>query len=141
MTEHLTGARPIRRRDCFTLLAGGLAALAGDAGPVDAATGFAQWVENFRPRATARGVSDATYTRVMGNVKPDTSVYAQIRDQPEFNEVLWQYINRRVSDYRMNQGRTYVKQYAALFDSIDRDYGVDRYVLTALWCVDTRYRQ
>ena len=132
-------ARAIRRRDCFTLLAGGLAALAGNALPAAAAASFAQWVESFRPRATARGVSDATYTRVMGNAKPDTSVYAQIRDQPEFNEVLWQYLNRRVSEYRINQGRIYVKQQAALFDRIERDYGVDRYILAALWGVESSF--
>src|SRR5215470_17581016 len=139
MTELLMDARAIRRRDCFTLLAGGLAALAGNALPAAAAASFAQWVENFRPRATARGVSDATYTRVMGNVKPDTSVYSQIRDQPEFNEVLWQYLNRRVSEYRINQGRIYVKQQAALFDRIERDYGVDRYILAALWGVESSF--
>src|SRR5262245_18622985 len=139
MTDHLTGARPVRRRDCFGLLAGGLAALLGNATSIAAATGFEQWVQTFRARATARGVSDATYTRVMGNVKPDTSVYAQIRDQPEFNEVLWQYLNRRVSEYRINQGRIYVKQQAALFDRIERDYGVDRYILAALWGVESSF--
>src|ERR687883_370256 len=60
---------------------------------------FAQWVAAFRSRAVARGVSDATYTRVMGSVKPDTSVFAASRNQPEFNQQLWQYINRRVSDW------------------------------------------
>ena len=40
---------------------------------------FAHWVANFRPRALARGISEQTYDRVMGAVKPDTSVYAQIQ--------------------------------------------------------------
>src|ERR1700730_11333504 len=52
---------------------------------------FPQWVNTFRKRALARGVSDATYTRVMANVKPDTSVYALDRAQPEFTEQVWQY--------------------------------------------------
>src|SRR5262245_37708490 len=37
---------------------------------------FAQWVEGFRARARDRGVSEATYRRVMGSITPDTSVYA-----------------------------------------------------------------
>ena len=53
------------------------------AGPGQAAVSFAQWVESFRPRARARGVSDETYTRVMGQLRPDTSVYALDRSQPE----------------------------------------------------------
>ncbi len=62
---------------------------------------FAQWVETFRARARAKGISDATYTRVMSGLKPDTFGFREIRNQPEFNQQLWQYINRRVSDWRI----------------------------------------
>ncbi|MGB7258571.1 MAG: lytic murein transglycosylase, partial [Pseudolabrys sp.] len=48
-----------------------------------AATGFAAWVEEFRPRAMRRGISEQTYNRVMGSLTPDTSVYALQRAQPE----------------------------------------------------------
>src|ERR1700761_2987582 len=70
--------------------------------PAVAATppGFDQWRDKFRARALARGISDATYTRVMGRIEPDMGVFALIRNQPEFNEQLWQYVNRRVSDWR-----------------------------------------
>ena len=37
----------------------------------------------------------------MGGLKPDTAVYALDRSQPEFSEQLWQYLNRRVSDWRI----------------------------------------
>src|SRR5690242_9952433 len=70
---------------------------------------FEQWVESFKPRALARGVSEATYTRVMRGLKPDTSVYALDRSQPEFTEKLWQYLNRRVSDWRVTEGREKAK--------------------------------
>jgi membrane-bound lytic murein transglycosylase B len=58
-------------------------------------SGFEQWVEAFRARARARGISDATYTRVMSNIKPDTAVFELNRSQPEFKEQVWQYLNRR----------------------------------------------
>jgi membrane-bound lytic murein transglycosylase B len=66
---------------------------------------FDAWRDAFRHRAAERGVSEATYRRTMDGVKPDTSVYSQIRDQPEFHEALWQYINRRVSDWRIITGK------------------------------------
>src|SRR5712691_8738804 len=62
---------------------------------------FPRWVESFRARARARGVSDATYTGVMANLKPDMAVFALEREQPEFHEDVWQYLNRRVSDWRI----------------------------------------
>src|SRR3954468_95343 len=94
-----------------------------------AAQPFAQWVESFRPRALAKGVSDATYSRVMAGLKPDTSVFAEIRNQPEFNQQLWQYINRRVSDWRIQTGQERAKTYAPLLARIERDFGVERGVM------------
>ncbi len=82
---------------------------------------FPQWVENFRPRALARGVSDATYTRVMGSLKPDTSVFTAIRNQPEFQEKIWQYLNRRVSDWRIQTGKEKLKEHGALLTRIEKD--------------------
>ena len=103
------------------------------------AASFEQWVAGFRPRAIARGVSDATYTRVMGGIKPDTSVYALVRNQDEFNEVFWQYINRRVSDWRIITGKQRAKEYAGLLERLERDYGVDRNILLALWGIESSY--
>src|SRR5258705_4287776 len=93
----------LSRRACLRLAA---AALAIGTGPADAAAApFPQWVDTFKSRALARGVSEATYTRVMRGIKPDTSVYALDRSQPEFTETLWQYLNRRGSDRGIPQGR------------------------------------
>ena len=59
-----------------------------------------------------RGISEQTYDRVMGTVTPDTSVYAQFSAQPEVTELMWQYINRRCSEWRVITGKARAKQYA-----------------------------
>ncbi len=100
---------------------------------------FERWVAAFRPRALARGVSEQTYDRVMRGVKPDTSVYAQDRAQPEFTEKLWQYINRRCSDHRVITGKTRAKEHEALLAKIEQDYGVDRYLLLGLWGMELSF--
>jgi membrane-bound lytic murein transglycosylase B len=120
-------------------LGAGAAACCGAPLAEAAPNSFEQWVAGFRPRALARGVSDATYTRVTTGLKPDTSVYALQRDQPEFNEQLWQYLNRRVSDWRIITGKERAKQYSALFDRIERDFGVDRFTMLALWAIESSY--
>jgi lytic murein transglycosylase len=104
-----------------------------------AAASFAQWVESFRSRAQARGISDATYDRVMKDLKPDTSVYALDSAQPEFNEELWQYLNRRVSDWRIDVGRRRAKEYASLIAKVEHDTGVDRYVMLGLWGMESAF--
>jgi len=84
-------------------------ALAHQAFAQSAAQPFAQWVESFRARAVAKGISEATYTRVMGGLRPDMTVFTEIRSQPEFNQQLWQYLNRRVSDWRIQAGQARAK--------------------------------
>ena len=102
-------------------------------------SGFEQWVEAFRARARARGISDATYTRVMSNIKPDTAVFELNRSQPEFKEQVWQYLNRRVSDWRITTGKEKAKEYAPLFARIEKDYGVDRSVMLGLWGIESAF--
>ena len=133
--------RPARfdRRGFLAALAGAGLAVPFAASAQHAGTAFQRWREAFRARALARGVSDATYTRVMGALEPDTSVYAQIRSQPEFNEELWQYLNRRVSDWRVITGKARAKEDASLLSRLERDYGVDRFILLALWGVESSY--
>jgi lytic murein transglycosylase len=100
---------------------------------------FDRWIATFRARAQTRGISDATYTRVMTNVRPDTTVLALVRSQPEFHEEVWQYLNRRVSDYRMTVGREKAKEYAALLSRVERDYGVDSSIMLAIWGIESAY--
>jgi hypothetical protein len=81
--------------------------------------GFDQWRDGFRARALAKGISDATYTRVMGRIEPDMTVFKQMQKQPEFNEQIWQYLNRRVSDWRIIAGKEALKKNEALFTRIE----------------------
>src|SRR5581483_4500395 len=70
---------------------------------------FDKWREHFRTRALAKGISEATWNRAMGRVEPDTSVFKEMQSQPEFTEATWQYINRRVSDWRIIHGKIALK--------------------------------
>jgi lytic murein transglycosylase len=75
----------------------------------------------------------------MAHVAPDTSVFKEFASQPEFTEETWQYINRRVSDWRIINGRIALKKNEALFARIEKDFGVERGTLLALWGVESAY--
>src|SRR5258708_38569223 len=100
---------------------------------------FDQWVAAFRARALARGVSEATYTRVMRGLKPDTTVFEQLRNQPEFNEQIWQYLNRRASDWRIVTGKEKAKEAAPLLARIEQDFGVGRSGMMGIWGIESAY--
>src|SRR5437899_8364204 len=109
------------------LLAHPLAAFAA------APPGFEQWRDGFRARALAKGISDATWTRVMGRIEPDMTVFKQMQKQPEFNEQTWQYIHRRVSDWRIIAGKEALKKNEALLARVEQDFGVEGGTLLELW--------
>jgi lytic murein transglycosylase len=104
-----------------------------------APAGFDAWRDGLRARAMAKGISAATWNRVMARLEPDMSVFKELKSQPEFNEQLWQYINRRVSDWRVINGKIALKENAALFSRIEKDFGVERGTLLALWGVESAY--
>jgi lytic murein transglycosylase len=108
------------------------------ASTVEARGGFEQWVLDFRERALKR-VSAATYDRAMRDAKPDRAVLEAVNAQPEFTEELWQYINRRCSDWRVITGKERAKEYASLLQRVEAEYGVDRYIMLGLWGMESSF--
>jgi membrane-bound lytic murein transglycosylase B len=131
---------PLTRRTCLSVALGAAANLAlGGQTFAKPSPAFARWVAVFRARAIRRGISETTYDRVMNALTPDTSVFEQFRAQPEFTEQVWQYINRRCSDWRVITGKERAKEYAGLLARIERDYGVDRYTMLGLWGMESSF--
>ena len=62
-----------------------------------------------------------------------------MQKQPEFHEQIWQYINRRASDWRIIAGKEALRKHEALFARIEQDFGVERGTLLALWGVESAY--
>ena len=59
--------------------------------------------------------------------------------QPEFTKAPWDYLDLLVSDDRIARGRELLAQYAPTFAAVERAYGVDRYILAAIWGVESDY--
>ena len=105
----------------------------------DTRTAFEKWIAAFRTKAIARGITEETYSRVMQGIRPDTTGLEAIKSQPEFSEQLWQYLNRRVSDWRVITGREKAKEYAPLFARIEKDFGVEPAVTLGVWGVESTF--
>ncbi|MBT3072098.1 lytic murein transglycosylase [Rhodomicrobium sp. Az07] len=133
--------RAVLQGALVTLVSGacGSSAVAPSAFAQSARMPFSRWVDAFGARARSRGISGATYARVMGSLKPDTSVYALDKAQPEFKEEVWQYLNRRVSDWRIGIGMERAREYAPLLEKLERTYGVDRHVMLGLWGMESAF--
>src|SRR4051794_26521833 len=128
-----------RRTLLTTAISGAASLVLAPAFAQSAAQPFPQWVESFRAKALAKGITEATYQRVMGGLAPDKTVFTEIRSQPEFGQQLWQYINRRVSDWRIAAGKERLKEFGPLFARIEQDFGVERGVMLGLWGIESTF--
>jgi len=118
---------------------GGVAATLLASRDARADVSFDNWVAAFRSKAVAHGISEETYTRATRGVEPDMTGLAAIRNQPEFDQQLWQYLNRAVSDWRITAGKAKAKEYAPLLAHIQRDFGVEPSFMLGVWGIESAF--
>ena len=59
--------------------------------------------------------------------------------QPEFTKAVWDYLDILVTDARLTRGREMLTQHRATFDAVEKAYGVDRYIVAAIWGIESNY--
>jgi membrane-bound lytic murein transglycosylase B len=104
-----------------------------------AAAAFGNCIAGLWPQAAQRGVSRANFERFTAGLTPDLRIMDLLDAQPEFTKSTWDYLDLLVSDDRMARGRELLAQYASTFDAVERSYGVDRYIVAAIWGVESNY--
>ncbi|TPM33034.1 lytic murein transglycosylase [Mesorhizobium sp. B2-3-5] len=115
-------------------------ALLMPAGPALADAGFRQWVASFRATAVAGGVSGSVYDQAFRGInEPDPVVLEKARTQPEFTAPAWDYFDNRVHDQSVANGQAMAKKWKPWLDRIEARFGVDRYVLLAIWSMESNY--
>lgn len=122
-----------------TIIAIGFITLSAGSGLAGPSINFEQFIENFENKALASGVSTEVYRRVMGEIELDPTIVERITGQPEFSTPMWEYLDRRVSVDRIGHGIEAIAQNRQLLTSIAAKYGVDPFLLAAIWGIETNY--
>jgi membrane-bound lytic murein transglycosylase B len=100
---------------------------------------FDAFLAGFRAKALAAGVAAATYDSVTAGMSPDPRVPNLVSTQPEFTTPVWDYIDGRVTGARIERGQAAIARNQALFAAVGQAYGVDPYLLGAIWGMETDY--
>lgn len=100
---------------------------------------FEACIGTLRGEAIAQGISPQIFDVVMRGVTPDASVLKAMDYQPEFTVPVWDYVAGFVDDERIADGQAKIKEWGEVLFEIERQFGVDRYVLVALWGVETNF--
>ncbi|MGJ8545817.1 MAG: lytic murein transglycosylase [Sulfitobacter sp.] len=100
---------------------------------------FASFLDELKTETIASGVDAAQAERFFADLRQDPAVLQADRKQGVFQRPFIDFSRRLISDDRIARGRANAAKYAAIFDRIEADYGVDRAVLLAFWAFETDY--
>jgi membrane-bound lytic murein transglycosylase B len=105
----------------------------------NSAANFGRCVAGFWPEAHRRGVSEASFRRFTADLYPDLRIMDLMDSQPEFTKSVWDYLDILVTDARIARGREVLAKNAATFAAVEKAYGVDRYIIAAIWGIESNY--
>jgi lytic murein transglycosylase len=110
--------------------------------------GFRQFVEGVWPEAEAKGVSRATFDAAFRGVEPDLSIpdlilpgktESDVKGQAEFTRTPAEYLNVAYLANLSNQGKALLVKHRDALDKIERELGVQRHVVLAIWGRETAF--
>jgi len=104
-----------------------------------AAANFDNCIAGMWPEAARRGVSEASFRRFTADLSPDLRIMDLMDAQPEFTKAVWDYLDILVTDARLARGREVLAKNAATFAAVEQAYGVDRYIIAAIWGIESNY--
>ena len=113
------------------LVAAGIAAHSAPA-----SADFSSCVASLRAEASRQGVPANVLNEAFSGLQSDMKVLDFQRDQPEFKTPIWDYLAGLVDDERVADGKARMAEYSAAFATAEQRYGVNRYVIAAVWGVE-----
>jgi lytic murein transglycosylase len=124
-----------------SLLLGLVVAAALGAFAPSARADFASCVGSMRAQAARDGISARTLDVAFNGVEPDPKVLDFQKQQPEFKTPVWDYVDGLVDDDRVADGKAAMARQARTLARAEETYGVSRYMLAAIWGVESNFGQ
>ena len=99
---------------------------------------FSSWINGVKQEAAAQGVSARSISELDG-LTYNPKVISMDRRQGVFAQTFLKFSGRMASNYRVTQGKKYMRQYSKLFKELEFEYGVPAAVITAFWALETDF--
>ena len=103
------------------------------------ATDFDSWKSDFYKTAQRQKISKEVLDKYFMKAVFLPEVIESDRKQPEFSLSLGNYMQRVVSDGRIEKGRQLMKKHQKLLKEIEIKYGVPAHYLVAFWGAETNF--
>jgi lytic murein transglycosylase len=104
-----------------------------------AAAPFEACVKRIRADVVKAGIRTDLADAAFRNIKPDDKAVRFSRNQPEYRLAIWDYMAFLVDDARIADGLKMIEAHEKTLRDVEKAYGVDRFVLAALWGIESDY--
>ncbi|MBV1879868.1 MAG: lytic murein transglycosylase [Pseudomonadales bacterium] len=101
---------------------------------------FAQYLADVKKSAAGKGVGEQVLV-MLDNLKPDPRVLKFDRKQPEFTQTFEQYLQARVTKYRIDTANKYYADHAVKLEEIANTYSVDAEYILSFWGLESNFGQ
>jgi membrane-bound lytic murein transglycosylase B len=106
---------------------------------ISGAETFNECIANIQQIAIAKGISPLLAVKTLAKVSFLPDIIESDRRQPEFTVTFGEYLGRRVTDERIEQGRQLLNEHRDLLNRLVDIYGVPPQYLIAFWGLETNY--
>jgi lytic murein transglycosylase len=106
-----------------------------------AAASFDACVKNIRAEVLKAGIKPGLVDAAFKGIAFDEKAVRFSRTQPEYRLAIWDYMAFLVDDVRIADGGKMLRVHDKTLRAVEKAYGIDRYVLAALWGVESNYGQ
>jgi membrane-bound lytic murein transglycosylase B len=89
--------------------------------------------------AQSRGISWELLTLAFGGFDSDPDVLDRARNQPEVVMPVKDYVEKRVSPTRIENGKLKIAEWKDAVDGIEKKYGVPARMLVAIWGIESNF--
>ena len=100
---------------------------------------FESFVNGLKAEAISKGHSQPHVDNFFANVAHDPSVIKADRSQGVFQKDFLSFSRALISNHRITHGARNLDKYKAIFDQMEKQYGVNRGVLAAFWAFETDF--
>lgn len=107
--------------------------------PLSFATDFPTCVVKLQKLAKIQGLSTDTIKNTLGKVTYVARVIELDKKQPEFSQTFDNYFSKRVTDWRVKEGRRLLKENSELLSKLSDEYGIPAQYLMAFWGLETNF--
>ncbi|NNJ75607.1 MAG: lytic murein transglycosylase [Anderseniella sp.] len=98
-------------------------------------------IASIKKTVKRAGVKPSLVDKALDGAKFNEKVVRFSRSQPEFRTRIWDYMAFLVDPARIADGEANMDRHASTLAAVEKKYGVDRYIIAALWGIESDYGQ